>query len=121
MLSGRQRSLHHSPPIGSHAERYSMRIPIEVAGLGTGVTVEISASGVWFELELSAHEMLPRNLDFTLLGSDFRLSCGGRVVRCERRELRLFVAVTIDRMQVSRRDDERRHRSREEAARPGSS
>ena len=78
------------------ARRYRVAVPVELAQ-GTGITRDISASGVFFETDLS----FPVNatLSFSLVlehadpGGPVRLQCQGEVVRVEQREGKMGVAV----------------------------
>jgi hypothetical protein len=92
-----------SSPKGSDrrtATRQSIRVPIEAAALGQGMTVDISATGVAFEIDRVMVPAGPLELQFALSGSDILLRCEGRVVRTEERGERMLLAVTIDHMQV---------------------
>jgi hypothetical protein len=80
--------------------RRAIRVPIEAAALGQGTTVDISATGVAFEIDRLIVPAGPLKLQFALSGSDMLLRCEGRVVRTEERGERMLLAVTIDHMEV---------------------
>lgn len=83
------------------AVRFPIAIPVELEG-GTGVTRDVSLSGVFFETDqfflMGAPIRLTLVLERASPGQPVRLQCEGRVVRVERRqpELRLGVAVAIE-------------------------
>lgn len=79
-----------------------MKIPIRVAQIGVGSTVDVSASGVAFFIDAALE--LGSAIDFALQveesGGPLELLCGGRVVRVERRGSSLFTAATIENLAV---------------------
>lgn len=83
------------------APRLPIAIPVELEG-GRGLTRDVSLSGVYFETDRSlvVGEQVRLTLVMGRLSPDhpFRLQCGGRVVRVERREMqvRLGVAVAVN-------------------------
>ncbi len=83
------------------AARFSIAIPVEVEG-GTGVTRDVSLSGVFFETDrvFVRGERIRVTLILQRASPDHpvRLQCEGQVMRVERRqpELRLGVAIAID-------------------------
>ncbi len=83
------------------AARFSIAIPVEVEG-GTGVTRDVSLSGVFFETDRLFVRGEPIRVTLILQRASpdnpVRLQCEGRVIRVERRqpELRLGVAVAIE-------------------------
>ncbi len=83
------------------AARFPIAIPVELEG-GTGVTRDVSLSGVFFETNqffaLGEPIRLTLVLERASPGQPVRLQCDGRVVRVERRqaELRLGIAVAIE-------------------------
>lgn len=83
------------------AVRFPIAIPVELEG-GTGVTRDVSLSGVFFETNqffaLGEPIRLTLILERATPVQPVRLQCEGRVVRVERRqpELRLGVAVAIE-------------------------
>ena len=74
--------------------RYRVNVPIEIEEVGTGSTVDISATGVAFFIEA----MLEAGADirFELRVDDVVLQCTGRVVRTEVRDGRSVTAASID-------------------------
>jgi hypothetical protein len=84
--------------------RYAMQIPIRVSDVGVGSTIDISASGVAFVIDVALE---PGSvIDFAMKAEEragaMELQCGGRVVRVERRGPSLFAAATIDNLAVAR-------------------
>jgi len=79
-----------------------MKIPIRVAEIGIGSTVDVSASGVAFFIDAALE--LGSAIDFALQVEEssgpLELLCGGRVVRVERRGASLFTAATIENLAV---------------------
>jgi hypothetical protein len=79
-----------------HARRYRVAVPVELE-LGTGLTRDISASGVFFE----TGSLFPVGItiSFSLVlehadpGGLVRLQCQGEVVRVEQHEGKVGVAV----------------------------
>ena len=82
------------------AVRRNIRIPIETTELGAGTTVDVSATGVAFEIDRSLVPEQPHMIQFALSGSGVTLRCEGRVVRSEDRGEQVLLAVTIDSMEV---------------------
>ena len=81
-----------------------MRIPIRIADTGVGSTVDISASGVAFVIDVALE---PGSvIDFAMRAEErvgaMELHCGGRVVRVERRGPDLFAAATIENLAVNK-------------------
>jgi hypothetical protein len=89
-----------SPSDRRTSPRQPIRVPIEAARLGQGTTVDISATGVAFEIDRVMVPAGPLKLQFALCGSDVLLRCEGRVVRTEERGDKMRLAVTIDTMEV---------------------
>ena len=80
-----------------------MAIPIRVAEVGTGWTIDISSSGVGFLIEAPIEPGVV--IEFVMTMDEDRgleLRCGGTVVRAERRGGMTFTAVTIDDLSVAR-------------------
>ena len=83
------------------AMRFPIAIPVELEG-GTGVTRDVSLSGVFFETDqfvaLGEPIRMTLVLERATPGQPIRLQCEGRVVRVERHQLqlRLGVAVAIE-------------------------
>jgi hypothetical protein len=94
------------------ASRFPIAIRVEVEG-GSGVTRDVSLSGVFFETDQFFVRGEPIRLTLILEraspGHPVRLQCEGRVVRVERRqlELRLGVAVAIDSYRFGTREQSR--------------
>ena len=92
--------------------RLPIAIPVELAG-GTGITRDVSLSGVFFETDryLVLGEQIRLTLLLGRLSPDYpvRLQCDGRVVRVERREMqvRLGVAVAIESYRFMTREQSR--------------
>ncbi len=85
-----------------------MRIPIRVNDIGIGSTIDISASGVAFVIDVVLE---PGSvIDFALRVEEkagaMELQCGGKVVRVERRGPSLFTAATIENLAVHRSGNE---------------
>lgn len=81
------------------AERIHLALPIQI-GTETAETRDISPSGVY--LETSTSFEVGSEVDFSIelrhvrIDGAVRLICKGRIVRVERHDSRLGVAVTID-------------------------
>ena len=77
-----------------------MRVPIRVAEIGTGSTVNVSSSGVAFMLDAGLAAGTP--IAFSLIAEDadgpLVLQCGGMVVRTEPRDDGVFAAATIEQL-----------------------
>ena len=92
--------------------RLPIAIPVELEG-GTGITRDVSLSGVFFETDryLVLGEQIRLTLLLGRLSPDYpvRLQCDGRVVRVERREMqvRLGVAVAIESYRFMTREQPR--------------
>ena len=78
------------------ARRYRIAVPVELDH-GTGLTRDISTSGIFFETDQSCS--VGTTLSFSLVlehadpGGPVRLQCQGEVVRVEQRESKVGVAV----------------------------
>ena len=83
------------------AQRYRIAIPVELEQR-TGLTGDISASGVFFETDSSFSVGV--TISFSLVlehadpGGPLRLQCQGEVVRVEQREGKVGVAVRFRRI-----------------------
>jgi PilZ domain len=82
-----------------HARRYRVALPVELDGLGTGRTRDVSTTGVFFETD---ETLMPGAaikyalvLDHSEPDAPLRVLCDGDVVRVERRDEYLGVAATI--------------------------
>ena len=78
--------------------RYSLQIPIRVDGLGDGVTVDLSASGVAFLIEADVDEGTVIHFDLTLHSDEntLHVRCEGKVVRVEERDSATFAAAKFE-------------------------
>jgi hypothetical protein len=80
------------------AKRYRIALPVELSA-GSGITCDVSESGMLFETEQSM--AAGENIVFSLVlgqydrNGAFRLQCRGNIVRVERRSRRSAVAVRI--------------------------
>ena len=78
------------------AERHPVSIPISV-GKKTGVAKDISATGIYFEID--AKQKVGSNITFLLElmtpGGPIKVNCKGKVVRLENKDDRIGVAATI--------------------------
>jgi hypothetical protein len=74
------------------AFRYPVSVPVELEH-GTGITRNLSVSGVYFETDHPVHPDAP--FRFALVLVNGRLNCEGRIVRVEGREGKLGVAAAI--------------------------
>jgi hypothetical protein len=80
-----------------------MAIPIRVAEVGTGWTINISSSGVAFLIEAPIEPGMA--IEFVMTMDEDRgleMRCGGTVVRAEPRGAMTLTAVTIDDLSVAR-------------------
>ena len=79
-----------------HARRYRTALPVELKH-GTGLTRDISTSGVFFETDLSFLLGITFRFSLVLEYADpdgpVRLQCQGKIVRVEPREDKIGVAV----------------------------
>lgn len=79
--------------------RYPIELPVEV-GQAAGRTRNISFSGIYFETEdtFSPETSIELTLlwEPTLLSTPMRIKCKGQVVRVERHEGKLEVAIAIE-------------------------
>lgn len=101
----------NTPPVELRAAvRFPLRIPISVstsAGEVTATTVNISASGILFEVERGLE--IGSSVSFTIpmpaqaMGTqdDVVVRCAGRVVRCTRGDNASQVAAVIDKYYFS--------------------
>ena len=80
--------------------RYSVHVPIEVIQVGTGSTIDISASGIAFLIDSRLEPGREIRFELALEDSNSLLHCEGRVVRVEPRGHTNFTAATIDTLAV---------------------
>lgn len=77
-------------------ERIFTALPVDL-GTATGITRNVSASGVFFEVD--ATYLLGSTISFTVAldtpGGKMMLKCEGEIVRIEPRDARMGVAVKI--------------------------
>jgi hypothetical protein len=79
-------------------ERVSMAVPVGLPGGTTGMTRDISASGIYFETDQELAREVP--LAFTVefkndMGAGMTLRCRGQVLRVERKGSRIGIAARI--------------------------
>jgi PilZ domain len=93
------------PAVSGKADerRRGWRYPVSIdvgLGKGTGVSRDVSASGMYFETDASLapgqHIAFSFTLDKVYPHVQLTLQCTGKIVRVEQRGKRLGVAVTID-------------------------
>jgi hypothetical protein len=80
--------------------RYTVRVPITVMQVGTGSTLDMSASGIGFLIDGLIEPGLPIEFELALAGTEVLLHCDGRVVRVEKRGPTNFTAATIENIAV---------------------
>jgi hypothetical protein len=90
------------------AKRISVALPVELER-GKGITRDVSVSGVFFETDLSFSLGAPINFCLVLehvdQGGPIRLRCHGTIVRVERRNGKVGVAVAIDSHRIELSDE----------------
>jgi len=92
---------HSTPDFGTRrqAQRISVALPVELER-GKGVTRDVSASGVFFETDLLFSPGAPITfclvLEHVTSVGPIRLRCQGTIVRVERRNGKVGVAVAIE-------------------------
>jgi hypothetical protein len=83
------------------APRYPMEAPVEFAG-GTGVTRDLSTSGVYFTcdqpMRVGARLSLAIMLDDTMADTQLRTEYEGTIVRVDEKDGKMGIAVRIDRL-----------------------
>ena len=77
-------------------ERICTALPVNL-GIATGITCDISASGIFFETDAS---LIPGShisfiVEFEAPGGQMELKCSGEIVRTEPRDSKVGVAVKI--------------------------
>ena len=77
--------------------RVQAALPVSMEGREAGRTRDVSASGIFFETsaEIAEGEPIDLELELTVDQGKVLLKCSGRVVRVERSEGRIGVAVKI--------------------------
>jgi len=76
--------------------RYTVRVPINIAEVGTGSTIDISATSIAFLIDRVLEPGLEIRFELALHESDVILHCDGRVLRVEKRGSNHVTAATID-------------------------
>jgi hypothetical protein len=78
-------------------QRVRTALRVDLGGESTGVTRDVSASGVFFETEASYDRgaAIRFHIEIDTPSGSMILSCRGKVVRIERREAGVGLAVTI--------------------------
>ena len=76
------------------AMRYRLAVPVQVKGRTIGRTLDMSTDGISFETRRSYK--LGENISFSVILTDSRVQCEGRVVRVERQEDTLRIAVEFE-------------------------
>lgn len=77
-------------------ERVAAALPIFLAD-ATGVTCDVSASGMFFEtnVSLAVGESIDFRVEFDAPSGKMMLKCMGEIIRTERRDDRIGVAIRI--------------------------
>jgi hypothetical protein len=87
------------------ATRYQVGLPVELQS-GSGVTRDVSESGVYFETEQALAPGTSINFSLILGHADpegpFRLQCKGAIVRVEQRDNKIGVAARITSYRATR-------------------
>jgi len=75
------------------AKRYKLALPVQLMKRGTGVTRDISTSGIFFETKTaqSTGDTINLSVDFT----DATIRCEGRVVRAKKLDSKFGIAVEL--------------------------
>jgi hypothetical protein len=78
-------------------ERVSMHLPVNLQGGATGITRDLSASGIYFETDIEPIQASPLafTVEFQSGDSGMTLRCQGQVLRVERLGARIGVAARI--------------------------
>ena len=99
---------------GRQYERVDSRVPVQLVDGTEGETRNLSPHGVFFvvDAEMDAGDDLEFTLDFDTPAGKVHLHCVGEVVRTQRVDGRIGVAVKILESRLERRD----HRSPHEPA-----
>jgi hypothetical protein len=101
---------HSTPDFGirRQAQRFSVALPVELER-GKGVTRDVSASGVFFETDRLFSPGAPITfclvLEHVTSVGPIRLHCQGTIVRVERRNGKVGVAVAIDSHRIDPGDE----------------
>lgn len=90
-------------------ERVPASLPVKLAGDETGLTRDVSASGIFLEFDASyaPGTTISFSVDFETPGGRMVLNCQGEIVRMERRDSRIGVGVKIleSRLEPARKVD----------------
>ena len=78
-------------------DRVLMAVPVHLPGGGTGITRDLSASGIYFETDLEPTRDTPLafTVEFHRGAGAMSLRCQGQVLRIERHGSRIGVAARI--------------------------
>ena len=78
-------------------ERVRAALRVDLGNNLSGCTRDVSASGIFFETEVSYAQGSPIDfaIDLDTPGGKIKLNCHGEIVRVERRDARVGVAVRI--------------------------
>ncbi len=82
--------------------RYALQVPIRIDEVGAGVTRDVSASGVLFQIDGPLEPGDTIRFELVLSAHGVRLQCEGRVVRVDATGARPLAAATIDRLDYAR-------------------
>ncbi len=77
--------------------REASALQLQLGGGGSGVTRDVSASGVFFETDIEqvAGSLIDFTIEFETPGGPMRLKCHGQIVRTEQHGTRQGAAVKI--------------------------
>jgi hypothetical protein len=75
--------------------RHAVCVPIQIAQVGTGFTIDLSSRGIAFLIDRLLELGAAIEFQIVLAQHEARLLCNGRVVRVEARDGATFVAATI--------------------------
>ena len=91
-------------------ERISASIPVAIEGGGTGETVNVSPSGIFFvtDAEMRPEAPLHLTLEFASPSGKLYLECVAEIVRVERGDGKLRVAARITDSRLERRSGKQR-------------
>ena len=85
-------------------QRVASTVPVKVAGHAAGLTRDVSPSGIFFnsDLEMTSGSTIQFSLEFDEPTGKLTLECTGQVVRVERENGKLGVAVKITTSRLER-------------------
>ena len=83
-------------------KRIPATMPVRIANAGSGVTRDISASGIFLEMESDTvpGDSIDMTLDFTTPAGKLQFNCQGVIVRVEQSGDRVGIAVKISDSQL---------------------